>query len=192
MLQRGIGIFCVTQNPAGNQLGVSQARTVSQHYAVWKLSDSESFPPRLQRIFPGNIRGHDKQPFQLREAPTCSFKCYRDHWLFTASLFKIEWCDSLLHRLSFAISSAFLWGRVTKPLSQRHWVEHVPWACWKATCFGVVIRMWRKEGMGDPLGLTSGLANMLPDAQACPSTSSHPSFFTCKMEQWYWFHHWSA
>lgn len=108
---------------------------------------------------------------------------------------------SLLHRLSFAISSAFLWGKwatcgeFTKLLSQRNWVgthEHVPWACWKGTGFGVMIRMWRKEGMGYPLGLTSGLANTLPDAQASPSTYSHLSFSTCKTEKWYWSHLWSA
>lgn len=123
----------------------------------------------------------------------------RDHWLFTSSLFKTEWCDSLLHRLSFAISS-FLWGKWAtcgelQSSSPRGWVgryEHVPWACWKGAGFGVVIRMWRKEGMGDPLGLTSGLANTLPDAQASPSTYSYLSFSTCKREQWYWSHLWSA
>lgn len=101
---------------------------------------------------------------------------------------------SALQSALFCGQMGHLW-RVTKLLSQRHWVgryEHVPWACWKGAGFGVVIRMWRKEGMGDPLGLTSGLANTLPDAQASPSTYSYLSFSTCKTEQWYWSHLWSA
>lgn len=62
-----------------------------------KLSESDSFPPRPKGsnepcwIFPEKISGRDKESFQPREAPTCTSKCRRDHWSFTASdLFQIH------------------------------------------------------------------------------------------------------